>query len=174
MNRASYSRVPQSDTDNQDGGSHAGNHTRRHEHPHVDVEDHKRQHRNRVEQCSAKVQAFLWVCTAGFMVYSTNLVNVVLYDDRVHRGWFNLGLFLFGIAIAMLLYAVVWLPYVKKIHYDVEVVSPRFIPVAAVVFTLQSLWYVLCLLWLRWADNCACTGRARARARCGTRADGAN
>jgi hypothetical protein len=147
MNRASYSRVPLSDADQQDcaqggGGGGGGGRRQQQRDPNVDVEENKRQHRNRVEQCSAKVQAFLWLCAASFMVYSTNLFSIVLYDDRVHRGWFNVGLFCFGIAVAMMLYAVVWLPYVKKIHYDVEVVSPRFIPVAAVVCTLQGIWCV--------------------------------
>eukprot|EP00591_Stephanopyxis_turris_P015977 CAMPEP_0195535238 /NCGR_PEP_ID=MMETSP0794_2-20130614/43894_1 /TAXON_ID=515487 /ORGANISM="Stephanopyxis turris, Strain CCMP 815" /LENGTH=62 /DNA_ID=CAMNT_0040668321 /DNA_START=8 /DNA_END=193 /DNA_ORIENTATION=- len=41
----------------------------------------------------------------------------------------------------MTLYAIVWLPYVKKVQYDVEVVSPRFYPVLAVVFCLQGLCF---------------------------------
>ena len=48
------------------------------------------------------------------------------------------------VMIALLLYATVWLPYVKKIQYEVEVVSPRFVPTAAVVFVLQGIWCVLC------------------------------
>ena len=108
----------------------------------VDVEEHKRQHRNRVEQCGTKVQALLWISVTAFVTYTTDLVNVVLTDERIHRGWFNLGLFCFGVAIAMMLYAVVWLPYVRKIDYDIEVVSPRFIPVVAVVFSVQGIWFV--------------------------------
>ena len=139
MNRTSYSRVPQSEAEHNanahEVGSKVTNRTKK-----VDVENHKRQHRNRVEQCSAKVQAFLWVAVASIMVYSTDFLNTVVYDERVARGWFNLGLFCFGILMAMFFYAVIWLPCVKKIHYDIEVVSPRFVPVAAVVLVTQGIW----------------------------------
>jgi len=142
MNRASYSRVPQTEASEADASK---TNTVKPKLRNSDIENSKRQHRNRVEQCSSKVQAFLWIVAAGFVVYSTNLLNVVVYDERVHRGWFNLGLFCFGLSIAMTLYAIVWLPYVKKVQYDVEVVSPRFYPVLAVVFCLQGLWYVYSL-----------------------------
>jgi hypothetical protein len=168
MNRASYSRVPQSDADNhyqqdgaQAGGGGGGRARPKKRDPNVDVEEHKRQHRNRVEQCSAKVQALLWMGSAGFTAYSTDLLSIVLHDERVHRGWFNVGLFCFGIAVAMMLYAVVWLPYVKKIHYDVDVVSPRFIPVAAVVCTLQGVWCVLSSVAFRTGEQAKCAAIAR-------------
>ena len=57
------------------------------------------------------------------------------------RMWFNAGVGLIGVTLAIALFLIVWLSLVKKVHSDDwEKRHPTAIPVATASFFLGSVW----------------------------------
>jgi hypothetical protein len=50
-----------------------------------DVDEEKKRHDEYMERLNVKLHAFFWVIGAGFLVYKTDFVRVVLSDERVNR-----------------------------------------------------------------------------------------
>jgi hypothetical protein len=105
-----------------------------------------------VEAISSKIHGALWVAGAVLTLYLTRVWSVALHDERVARGWLDLGLGGLGVDVACLLYLTVYLPYVARVHLSWDVYCPNVIPlataagvVAALGFTV-GLWPVYGLL----------------------------
>jgi hypothetical protein len=108
--------------------------------------------RRSVDVVANKLHAAFWVGLAVFAVVYTQLWDVVLFDERVSRGWFNGGLVFLAVQVGLVFYLTVWLRYVRGITMEWEAYCPRVLNASiwtgAVAFLLfcVALWPVFGLL----------------------------
>ncbi|KAJ8606276.1 hypothetical protein CTAYLR_010319, partial [Chrysophaeum taylorii] len=98
----------------------------------------KRKRSEAAEHIATKIQALAWVAAGGFVMYQTDLPNVMMRDPNVNRVWFNIAAACFAMNCVLCFYLAVWLPYVQRIHIEWSVYCPRVIPTMTIVGVMCS------------------------------------
>ncbi|XP_076465592.1 transmembrane protein 128-like [Babylonia areolata] len=112
----------------------------------LDQEKHERLYK-RQRFAAFTVQNVLWMVASMAVFHFSEFHNVVRFDPRINRMWFNVGVGLIGVTLAIAVFMIVWLSLVKKVHSDDwEKRHPAAIPVATASFIIGSL----CLLKGLW------------------------
>lgn len=95
------------------------------------------------------IQNVMWLVLTGLVLYFTEFLSVILYDIRINRTWFNIGVALVTVHITIGAYLVVFLSWVKKMPSDKwEAKHPLAVPVATFAFVtggfccMVGLWPV--------------------------------
>ena len=96
-----------------------------------------------IEAAANKLHALIWIATDVVLLYATDFFSKCFHDDRVNRAAFNLGIISLVVFTVLILYASIWLPYVKKVTIDVQIYAPRLIPVATVFGVIASLGFII-------------------------------
>ena len=96
-----------------------------------------------IEAVSNKLHALVWIATDAVLLYATDFFYKCFHDDRVNRAAFNLGVVSLVVFSVLILYASLWLPYVKKVTIDVQIYAPRLIPVATVFGVIASFAFMI-------------------------------
>ncbi|GFN73763.1 transmembrane protein 128-like [Plakobranchus ocellatus] len=95
-------------------------------------------------------QNLLWLVVALMVFYFSDFFRVMMYDLRIKRIWYWIGIAMMSIHIGTAAFLVIWLGYWKKIsseHWDKK--YPKAIPIATASFLVG----ILCLsvaLWPVW------------------------
>lgn len=105
--------------------------------------ERRRRKQESIENLNNKIHAFFWVVADILLLYATDFWNVCFNDDRLNRSFFNLGIVCSGVFTCLILYAAVWLPYVKRVTLDIQVYAPRLIPASTAFGVLASLGYII-------------------------------
>ena len=98
---------------------------------------------------SEKMHAAMWVAGMCGVLYWCDAYNVVAKHPDVRRGWLYFAIVCWSVVVVIILYLSVWIPHVRKIHYEPNVVAPRAIPTAAVFMVSGSLSFVFAF-WPVW------------------------
>jgi len=96
-----------------------------------------------IEAASNKLHALMWIAADATLLYATDFFKKCFQDDRVNRAAFNLGVVSLVVFAVLILYASIWLPYVKRVTIDVQIYAPRLIPVATVFGSIASLGFMI-------------------------------
>ena len=105
----------------------------------MDHAENKRRRRERIECIDTKVKAVLWIVGDALMLWFTDFFPTVLYDERCSQFFLSVAFVGLGIFATLILYASVWLKYVRGVQEEVEVVSPRVMPAATLFFVVQAI-----------------------------------
>lgn len=103
----------------------------------------KRRREESLDRVTDKLHALVWVLGDALLLYATDFVRVCTEDERVNRPAFNVGVVGVGVFAFLMVYATLWVPYVKRITLDIQIYSPRLIPVATAFGVLASLSFMI-------------------------------
>ncbi|WAR22195.1 TM128-like protein [Mya arenaria] len=109
------------------------------------------QHRKyRKSESAYSIQNVCWLIASMAVFYYTDFYRAVLYDPRILRLWFNVGVVLVGVNICIALFLIVYLSFIKKVHSDEwESRYPAAIPVASAAFVVGGIFMTVGL-WPVW------------------------
>ncbi|KAL8585828.1 hypothetical protein ACOMHN_065178 [Nucella lapillus] len=113
----------------------------------LEQEKNERLSQKRRRFSAFSIQNILWMVASMAVFHFSEFHNVIRFDPRINRVWFNVGVSLIGVTLAIALFLIVWLSLVKKVHSEHwEKRHPAAIPVATASFIIGSL----CLLKGLW------------------------
>ena len=108
-------------------------------------EARKRKWVSRLNYMTDRIHAIGWILATIFVIYYSNFFLVIWENEKVNSIFFSIALIAFGIFSSMTIYA----SFVIKNIDDIEVTTPRLIPVASTVGFLCFLSSVIAF-WPVW------------------------
>ncbi|XP_074643110.1 transmembrane protein 128-like [Tubulanus polymorphus] len=91
-----------------------------------------------------------WFVSAAVVFYLTDFYAAIMYDERVDRFWFNVGVFFIAVNVCIATFLIGWLTFIKKVSTDDwEQLHPMAIPIASASFCFGSVFLILGL-WPLW------------------------
>lgn len=96
------------------------------------------------ERMNALFHTFLWIAAGVFILYHTEMHDVLLHDPRVHQGFLNASVLLFLVEVALFSYCTFYVKFVLKINTDnLMEVCPRVIYTATFSGVALYTWHAL-------------------------------
>ncbi|XP_067941482.1 transmembrane protein 128-like [Watersipora subatra] len=91
----------------------------------------------------------IWLLSSIAIFYLTDFALVLIYDPRIYRLWFNIGVASLSVAVLCCLYCIVWLSWIKGVRSEKwEDHNAFVIPIATAAgivaggFICYSVWPV--------------------------------
>ncbi|XP_036407526.1 transmembrane protein 128 [Megalops cyprinoides] len=90
-----------------------------------------------------------WILASIGLTYYVDFFAVIMEDESIKSWWFNVGLVLLGVSLALALFCIVYLDWFKGIQqYDEQ--YPAIAPVTTAVFIAASCSFNIAL-WPVWS-----------------------
>ncbi|KPP61051.1 transmembrane protein 128-like [Scleropages formosus] len=90
-----------------------------------------------------------WIMASVGLTYYTDFFPVLLRDANIKSWWFNIGVALLGVSLALALFSIVYLEWFRGIRqYDVQ--YPAIAPVTTAAFIAASCSFNIAL-WPVWS-----------------------
>lgn len=116
----------------------------------TDIDSDNVKRKSKTSSSPYTIQNFFWLLLTGLVLYFTEFLSVILYDIRINRAWFNIGVVLVSVHITIGTYLVVFLSWVKKVPSDEwEQKHPLAVPVATFAFVTGGFCCMIGL-WPVW------------------------
>ncbi|CAH1782792.1 unnamed protein product [Owenia fusiformis] len=96
-------------------------------------------------------QNLIWVASSGFLIYYTEIISTVMYNEQINRTWLYVGAGLFSATVAIAIYLCHWVTGKYGVPPDDWMkTNPQLIPLAIVCF-LSSCISITVSLWPVWS-----------------------
>ncbi|XP_048827727.1 transmembrane protein 128 [Brienomyrus brachyistius] len=93
--------------------------------------------------------SIFWIVASIGLTYYTDFVSVLMKDENIKSWWFNVGVALLGVSLAMALFSIVYLDWFRGVRqYDVQ--YPAIAPVTTATFIAASCSFNIAL-WPVWS-----------------------